>query len=159
MTVHDFGDELRKGKRGENEFKKKYSQNQFITFEHSCENGNITDTDFTINNHGVELKSDSYSLNTGNYFIERYSDKDAKTDGGPWQAKAKNAKYFVYHYLGTEYYAWFELTTEFFEILEEMISELSPIKITNKTWVTLGYKVNRDEFINRLPSNCYEIEN
>ncbi len=157
MTTFDFNEELKKGKQGEKEFYEKYKP-QCPSLIHLCERGDVTSVDFILNGKGVEVKSDKYPLTTENYFIERYSNIDVQSPGGPWQAKKKGADYFVYHYLNTKYYAWFSLTDSYFEVLEDVISKLDPVRIPNKTWTTVGYKVNRDNFLSLLPDSLYAID-
>ena len=50
-------------------------------------------------NEGIQLKTDRRaSVDTGNLFIERYSHKINKTNGGPWKASEDGSKYFVYFF-------------------------------------------------------------
>jgi hypothetical protein len=48
----------------------------------------------------LELKTDFYSMDaTPNFFIERFSNVQTGTPGGPWQAKKHGADLFVYFYI------------------------------------------------------------
>lgn len=92
----------------------------------------------------LELKSDYYTMNTGNFFIERYSNKNKKTDGGPWQALNKNAKKYMYFYVKDE--VLFVMDTEkMIEILDKILPNYTPLDIRNKTHITVGYKIPRYE--------------
>lgn len=64
--------------------------------------------DFDRNGKSVELKTDTYSMaKTPNFFMERYSDVDRATNGGPWRAAYDNVTYFVYMFLPEQKCFWF----------------------------------------------------
>jgi hypothetical protein len=99
----------------------------------------------------VELKTDSYSMSTGNFFIERYSDVNKKSPGGPFQASANGCKYFDYFYV--QDLAIFRFNTEeLCQWIKEHEAELKPMNIGNTTWTTQGYLVKRE-----LVKHLYEV--
>lgn len=95
--------------------------------------------------HTYELKCDSYGLDgSPNFFMERYSDWNKKTNGGPWQALGHQATYFVYLYPKDRTFFIFE-TAKLVEALEGM--KLSSVLVRNQAWTTLGYKVPRAKLL------------
>lgn len=118
--------------------------------------------DFEFNGDKFELKVDYYDLNKSpNFFIERYSKLDLFSPGGPWQADAHECKYFVYLYIGAlEGYIF--NTKDLIVQLEPIISNLKPVEVRNKSWITVGYKVPRGLLkpICRFNSKqIYEVQN
>ncbi len=96
-------------------------------------------------NHFVELKSEYYSLEkTPNFFIERYSDRDKKTPGGPWQAATKGVRVYIHFFVKNGVYYVFD-SQKLINFLEskEFLDNHQLVPIPNKTWITEGYKVNR----------------
>ena len=92
---------------------------------------------------GIEIKTDFYSLDgTPNFFMERFSDLEAQTPGGPWQALEKGARDFVYFYIPSLIYYTFE-TQALVERLETIIPELKPFDVRNTKHITQGYRVAR----------------
>ena len=91
----------------------------------------------------VELKTDYWQMGkTPNYFFERYSDRDKKTPGGPWQALGHDCDLFVYFYVSDLTYFVFN-TKELVKHLDKIIPRIEPTLITNQSWVTEGYRVPR----------------
>lgn len=90
----------------------------------------------------LELKSEKRSMaETENFFIEHWSDYDKKKMGGPWQALGRGASLFAIMFLPDETCFVFN-THELVSVLEAM-SGLKPVKIFNRGWITVGYKVPR----------------
>lgn len=84
----------------------------------------------------VELKTDMH--NSPNFFIEYYSDKDAKTPGGPWKSRDNNVNYFVYHFLEHKTFYWFR-PEDLIRFMKN--KKYNEILIPNFGWTTLGYAV------------------
>ncbi len=93
----------------------------------------------------VELKSDYYKMEkTPNFFIERYSDKEKKTPGGPWRALQDGSTIFVYFYIQNLTYFTFRCEELCAFLTEQMLKEkCTPCDVVNKSWTTLGYRVPR----------------
>jgi hypothetical protein len=92
---------------------------------------------------GVELKTDYWDFNkTPNFFIERYSNMNEKSPGGPWQAQKNGSDLFCYFYVKNMTFYKFE-TTPLVNALEEIIKTLPATNVSNKTYVTQGYRVPR----------------
>lgn len=99
----------------------------------------------------VEIKTESYCLSgkhgrhTQNLFMERYSDVDKQSPGGPWQAVSK-CKYFISFFPCCKTFYFFE-TKKLVRALDKLIEtkQVKSIRIPNKTgdnkWTTLGYPV------------------
>lgn len=93
----------------------------------------------------VELKTDTYAMkDTPNYFMEYFSNIDAKTIGGPWRAKRDNVTWFVYYFIKDKKFIWFK-TEQLVNKLNVLIgSELFLLtRIQNTTHTTAGYKIPR----------------
>lgn len=92
---------------------------------------------------GIELKTDYWSMSeTTNFFMERYSNMNKMSPGGPWQAKNSGSTIFVYFYVRDLTFYTFK-TDNLIEALEKVIPTLKPTDIQNKTYVTRGYRVPR----------------
>jgi hypothetical protein len=90
----------------------------------------------------VEVKSDSYKhQDTENFFIERYSDVNKKTNGGPWQSAEHGCSVFVYFFVNDGIAYVFDLDKLLLRLAE--ICPTGLIYIRNKGWTTGGYKVPR----------------
>ena len=100
--------------------------------------------DFLRDDKTVELKTDTYSMGkTKNFFMERYSDTDRGTPGGPWRAAKDNVTCFVYMFLPEKMCFWFK-SKELIQFLDEYCKNKRLVEIPNKTWITTGYLVPRD---------------
>jgi hypothetical protein len=99
--------------------------------------------DFERDGKTVELKTDTYSMkSTKNFFMERYSDTDRGTPGGPWRAAKDNVSYFVYMYLPQRTCFWFD-SKQLVSFLDEYCKDQRLVEIPNKTWLTTGFLVPR----------------
>jgi len=99
--------------------------------------------DFERGGKSVELKTDTYSMkSTPNFFMERYSDTERGTFGGPWRAARDDVSYFVYMYLPQQTCFWFD-SKELVKFLDEYCKGKRLVEIPNKTWMTTGYLVPR----------------
>ena len=79
---------------------------------------------------------------TENYFMERYSDTERGTTGGPWRAARDDVDYFVYMYLQQKRCFWFD-SKQLVKFLDEYCKGKRLVEIPNKSWVTTGYLVPR----------------
>ena len=94
-----------------------------------------------------EIKTDSYDMNkTPNFFMERYSVDFKRNSGGPWQALEKGSKFFIYHFEQQGLFFLFNDVSKLVERLEGLVNEhgLGVIKVPNKHYNTLGYKIRRE---------------
>lgn len=95
----------------------------------------------------IELKTDTYSMaQTPNLFVERFSNRETETPGGPWQALGKGCTDFVYLFVNDR--TWFHCSN-----LPALVRRLDalilgghvgrPVGVVNRGWVTSGYRVPR----------------
>lgn len=96
-----------------------------------------------------EIKTDTYC--SGNFFIERYSDVDLKTAGGPWQAKDRGDKFYVYYFMNMSRLYVFGVSS-LLEAVEELrkTNFYKSHEIKNKGWVTQGWTIP----IEHITKNC-----
>lgn len=132
-----FDNSLREGQKGEELFHK--------AFPDRLEKLDGFKNDFILDGkYFIELKSDYYDINrTPNFFMERWGDKEKKSPGGPWQALLNGNHYYIYFFPKNGIYYSFT-TKELVDRLEKIIYDLPLIDIPNKTWITQGYKINRE---------------
>lgn len=108
----------------------------------------------------LELKTDTYDRQkTSNFFFERWSDVDNKKPGGPWQARAKSASRFIYLFMSDGTYYEFQDIDKLCRLLDQYCTKLEPIRILNKGWTTVGYKVPRDALSHLWEEYKIEPEN
>jgi hypothetical protein len=91
---------------------------------------------------GVELKTDTYERDTGNFFIERYSYGDV--DGGPWAA-VKHSRIFIYRFKVYRKIYMF-ITQQLLKRTLEVKDKYPLIEVPNKSWITRGYPIPIDEY-------------
>lgn len=95
----------------------------------------------------LELKTDFYDLNkTPNFFFERWSDRDAKTPGGPWQSLQHGCRWFSYFFVSNFIHFDFE-TLKLVSVLETIIPTMKPVQVRNSGWITEGYRVPREMLV------------
>ena len=139
MECHNFETSFKEGEKGEREFAAFHPETlEWLQQPHR--------PDFRVTKTGdyLELKTDSFDADrTPNFFFERYSDLEKKTDGGPWQSLAKNCRWFVYYFSTNKICFIFE-TQKLVEKLEILIDFDDYCDIVNKKWITRGYKVARE---------------
>ncbi len=91
----------------------------------------------------VELKTDYYAMSkTPNFFIERYSNLEKQTPGGPYQAITHGSTMFVYFYVRDLTFYQFE-TSNLIEAFYRILPTLKPTEVRNSTYITQGYLVPR----------------
>lgn len=131
-----FEKSLREGQKGEEIFHGKYP---FLNRLDGLK------SDFDFGGRKIELKSDYYcATKTSNFFIERWSDKDKQKDGGPWQALENGNDYYLYYFVKNNKLFIFDCK-KLVETLEVLIKNYSLVDIKNKSWITQGYKIPREE--------------
>lgn len=120
--------------------------------------GRKNDLELTRTKETVELKTESYKLNsnrkfnrsrktTPNLFIERWSDEKRCHIGGPFQALAKGSKFYM-HVFANKKVVLFK-TKELVKYLNQLdftqkySKRKASIfnKVGTKTWVTVGYSI------------------
>lgn len=106
--------------------------------------------DFLLQPSGkiVEVKTDTYLMErTPNFFMEFHSNLEKKTLGGPWRAFDLGADIFLYLFLNNRTYFEFSSPQKLVQRCEDIIKKgkLKPMRILNKSWITTGYKIPRNE--------------
>lgn len=97
--------------------------------------------------HKLELKTDTYSMEaTPNMFMERFSNLETKTPGGPFQANIHGCIKYAYMYIQDLTVFIFDTDT-LIKRLEKLIPNQKPKNIPNHTWITQGYAINRNDLI------------
>lgn len=131
--LHNFKSSLNKGQVGEEYLLKHWPELKRL---------DGLNADFALpDGRTLELKTDYYCITkTGNLFIERISNANKQSPGGPWQAASKGIDLFAYLYLknGT---LWLFDTAKLVKFLDGAVYPESEIK--NKNYVTIGMKVPR----------------
>ena len=137
VLFHNFGVDLDKGESGEKIFyEKMLGDLEFF---------NDNEYDFTLKNNHLkcELKTDYYDLNkTSNFFIERYSNDNKKTDGGPWQSAAHGVDYYMYYFIKNDF-VYIYNNKKLIKLLDKITADYPLINVRNQFYNTLGYKVDR----------------
>ena len=112
---YGFNEQLKVGHSGEVKFQKLYPE---------LKRTDGKEVDF-ISPEGlrIELKTDTYD--TGNFFIERYSDFLKQTVGGPWQTQSKDGDIYAYMFLAKGKIYWFNVD-ELVDLMDEWIENLPP---------------------------------
>ncbi len=91
----------------------------------------------------LELKTDTYDMaHTPNFFMERYSDLEKKTPGGPWQSAEKGVDVFVYWYPRNGHAHWFNCKQLVFA-LNSMGHSFKKHRVLNKGYRSEGLLVPR----------------
>jgi hypothetical protein len=97
--------------------------------------------------HKVEIKTDTYDISrTPYFFFERYSNLEKQSPGGPWRASQDRVPIFVYFFVKNNRYFEFKNLPKMLQMLKRRIDKgtLQEVKVVNKGWVTVGYKVPRE---------------
>jgi hypothetical protein len=147
--VYGFKTQLRVGQVGE-----------IVFHEANCKDvirldGKEGDFEYRSDGSKLELKTDFWRMeDTPNMFIERYSNKEKQTPGGPYQALTHGCEWFVYFYVANLTYFKFN-TQALVDRLDGLLPTLTPTDIVNKSHVTQGYRVPREAICDL--SNQYSI--
>lgn len=141
--MHNFRSSLAKGKLGEELFNKHFPELKAL---------NGRESDFIAPDGTLwELKTDSYDMNkTANFFFERFSNWSKQSDGGPWQALHHGSTNFAYMFTQNSKVFIFR-TADLVYHLNRILSNYEAIKIPNRGYETIGYKIPREEL-----SHIYE---
>ena len=131
--------QLKKGKAAEKDFLERYGQGAIVRTD-----GRKGDLQVKWSRAILELKTDFYSKST-NLFMERWSveptpDRPDGKVGGPWQATAHGAVYYLYWFPETEELFVFN-TAALVEYLEANLAKFRACPVRNKGYTTLGYIV------------------
>ena len=136
-----FNAQLKVGAKGE----KLFEQNYPALLEKSKDQR----WDFVMKSTGqkIEIKTDTYSAKTGNFFFEKISN-DTKgfkqSPGGPWRAEQDKVDIFCYLYFDDKLCYEFPNVKRLVKRLNQLTTGLEPVSIKNRTYNTIGYKVPRD---------------
>lgn len=96
----------------------------------------------------VELKSDSYDMEkTANVFMERYSNWDKRSPGGPWQAASKGIDLYTYWFVQNKIMLTFPVNKLILALEAMQLDERKLIPIVNRGFITKGYKIERVQLI------------
>lgn len=134
MKIFDFKEQLKIGEKGEE---------LFLSYYPDLTRLDGRKGDFIgYSKRKIELKCDSRTTrDTPNFFIERLSNIEKQSPGGPWQSLASQVHYFVYLFADGVIY-WLE-TAAFIEHLEKHENSYAKRVIKNKGWSAIGYLVPR----------------
>ena len=93
--------------------------------------------------HTIEIKTDFYDMEkTPNFFMEKVSDEDFGSLGGPWRAADDNVDWFVYFFIkNARVFCW--KTANLVSCLNAVTKNMEPSKVENKNYTTKGFKVKR----------------
>ena len=136
--------QLKKGKAAEKDFLERYGQGAIVRTD-----GRKGDLQVKWSRAILELKTDFYSKST-NLFMERWSveatpERPGKA-GGPWQATAHGAVYYLYWFPKTE--KLFVFSTEaLVNYLEANLGGFRACPVRNKGYTTLGYIVPKEKLL------------
>lgn len=136
--------QLKKGKAAEKDFLERYGQGAIVRTD-----GRKGDLQVKWSRAILELKTDFYSKST-NLFMERWSveatPERAGKPGGPWQAAAHGATYYLYWFAETDELFVF-CTAALVEYLEANLAAFRPCPVRNKGYTTLGYIVPKEKLL------------
>lgn len=136
--IADFKNDLARGQDGDSLFQKRYPQ--LIKLDGRSADFEMPDGLL------VELKTDFY-VSSPNFFMELYSDRDKKTEGGPFQALSKNIAYYVYWFRNAENEEYWFRTGDLVAYLKANYSKYQQREVRNSTWITVGLLVPKNELI------------
>ena len=93
----------------------------------------------------LELKTDSYDMTkTQNVFMEKYSNWDKKSPGGPWQSQSKNIDLYCYWHPTNRIMLTYNVNLLVSRLEELNIKDSKLIPIMNRGFITKGAKVPRE---------------
>lgn len=144
------------GKKGEERFALNYHDGKLQKLDGKSPIGDFMRPDGRI----IELKTDTYPMaRTPNFFMEFHSNVAKQTVGGPWRTYVQGADILVYLYSSDGIYFQFEDIQQLVYTLDDIIKKkkLKVSRVNNKSWVTTGYKIER-EWIKDLYSEHRLVE-
>lgn len=142
--MSNFVKDLDRGKKGENFINDNFPELELISEPYGA--------DFKCKNTGhlIELKTDFYDFNkTPNFFIERYSNYDTKRDGGVHQAIKYGAQWFMYLFYSDKVLYTFRVN-DLIRFIDDNEHKFKPSFVMNRSYRTMGYKINRGELMNTI---------
>lgn len=100
--------------------------------------------DFLIGDTKVELKTDSWRMeDTPNFFMEKISNSNKNSIGGPYRAMQDNIDFFVYLFIKDNVFFWFD-SKRLCRTLDRLTKNMKYHKIWNRSYDTLGHLIPRD---------------
>lgn len=136
--MHSFKNSLAKGKAGEALLLAAWPDLEQL-------DGRRSDFRHKVTGETYELKSDQYDMaKTANFFIEIWSDVDARKHGGPIQAAYHGSQWWLYMFVQNKIIFTFEVIALANWVRNNGLKYKS-IKIPNATWTTVGIKVPRED--------------
>mgnify|MGYP001619550197 CR=1 FL=1 len=139
----NFNKDLKRGQIGESIFENLFS-NFVAKSKVYAHDFVFTESAKELCGKTIEIKTDSYDPNkTGNFFMERFSDSEKETDGGPWRAKGDRVFWYVYVFLANKTMYVFEID-RLIARLDELCKwlRLSTVKGEGyNPFLTKGYKI------------------
>lgn len=149
--AYKFNPSLRIGQVGETLFFNAHCN------ELKKEDGKLRDFSYSISGDGVELKSDYWPMkDTPNLFIERYSNVEKKSPGGPYQSLANGTRYFIYFYLYDLTYFVFD-TAQLCSFMDDNAHRFESKLVENLKYSTLGYRVPRAEVMHLTTPHYLQV--
>lgn len=124
------------------------TQSAFENFVHATDDAAIADAHDPLTDEWLEIKTDH--TETSNHFVERYSNYQRKTPGGPWQYLERGAKYYSFYYIKLRLIYVFH-TDKLVKTMEQLLRERvisdsehrSLVEQDPPTYQTCGYKVQK----------------
>lgn len=111
--------------------------------------------DFHLGTNRLEVKTESRALkDTENFFIERYSDFDKKSPGGPFQALEHGTLLYA-HFFIKDLTIFLFFTQALAAYLKDR-DESQLIFIQNPRYRTAGYKISRAELAHLFVVKTWE---
>lgn len=151
MNVYNFEEQIKVGDAGEEEFRLFYKDRL-----NPIKPKNDYSYDFGVGNKKIELKTDTYRMDsTENFFMERWANYEQTKVGGPWRASKDAVDYFVYYFRKDKTFFWFD-TYSLNIRLDEIVKSTNPrlINIVNNGYSVWGYLIKRKD----LTNICKKIE-
>lgn len=102
-------------------------------------------SDFILkqSNDGIQLKADRRkSSETGNLFIEKYSNKHLKSPGGPYKAILDGSKYFIYYFRLTNDYFMYK-TIDIITFIKDNETNIKYIEVNSVKSNASGFLIKQ----------------
>lgn len=138
MTKANWHMDLARGDQGERDF-----LNTFPSYR-KVDDSQMYECDFQCihTDETVELKTDYYDMNkTPNIIVERYSNQQKGTPGGPYR-HSDQLTYWVYYYKQNGLFLFYN-ALQLIEVVDSLGLPIIPIQ--NQGYTTGVYKVPRDK--------------